>query len=151
MPKIDLPTTLDRGLVTNVLDAIVKAIPNKFNDPIKRAAFDHALSTVLFNYAESRKDKARDDILTAVGPLSTGSTTVALAEKGVSCIITVAKGANRLDKKAVPGAIMKLGWKNGAGKLLTLKEISGMIDDASSTSAPSKTIKSVVSAAGDPA
>lgn len=147
MPKIDLPTKLDRGLINGVLEALTSAIKNKHNDPTKAAAFDHAYATVLLDYAESRKDAARDRLLTEIGTVSTGYSAVLLAEAGVSCTINVSRGATRLDRKAIPTAIMSLGWKDKDGKLLTLGTIDAMLGSASTVSAPSKTIKSAVSSA----
>lgn len=142
---------LDKALIVNALQSLIDGIPNKHNDPIKSAAFDYAKIATMFSFLEDKKDACRKTLLESMNGQAhnLGEEHVLLADKGISVTMRINKGAARLDRRALPAAIINAGWCSASGQPLLMNEINSVLDSATSIGAPSTVIKATVSSSGN--
>ncbi len=117
---------------------------NPYNDVIKRAAFDVAISNSMMDPLEVTNKNNKELIKAEYASKEEGYQSVILADGGVSVLLRVSKGASRFDSKLLPASVIRLGWLNKDGKPLTMVEIGELIAACTKTNAPSFTITSTV-------
>lgn len=124
---------------------LFKRYKNPHNDPVKRAAFDVAIANAISNAMESIIESGKSVIKDAYKNDEPGYNGAILAEKGIAVMLRINNGAERMDNKKLPAAILKAGWKSSDGKLLSLAEIDNVLSSCKTRGAPSFTISSTVS------
>ena len=113
---------------------------NTANEPIHRAAIDLAISKEILDTISKIHEIAKNEIKLAYKLYPAGTNELVFADKGISCSIRVNNGAERLDKNALPSAILKQNWKDASGASLTLPQILAMIELCVKQSDPTITV-----------